>query len=36
MYLGYGRYQDPKHKSFEELEKIFNTEEIDESDSETD
>jgi hypothetical protein len=32
MYLGYSRYINSKPKTFEELENIFNTEEIEESD----
>ncbi len=34
MYLGYSRHTEPKRKTFEELENIFNTEDIDESDDE--
>jgi hypothetical protein len=32
MYLGYSRYINSKPKTFEGLENIFNTEEIEESD----
>jgi hypothetical protein len=32
--LGYSRHIEQKRKTFEELENIFNTEDIDESDDE--